>query len=242
VLDLGGTRIRALLAALIANAGWVTTVDTLVAALWGDSEPPGAHRSLRTYVSRLRQSLVPVGDALTVVTHPAGYVLRMAPGVLDAGRFEELVAAGRRALADEPWVAVDLLTHALSLWRGDAYGEFGGITLLRAESGRLHEVRLLAVADRVDAKLAVGAGADVVAELTGLTERYPGHDRFWEQLMRALYQGRRQADALAVFVRARAVLTERYGVDPSPSLVEIHRQVLDNDIRLAPVCLTGPRL
>ncbi|HET9142932.1 AfsR/SARP family transcriptional regulator, partial [Actinophytocola sp.] len=58
-LDLGGARIRTLLAMLSANAGRVTTVGTLVVALWGDDEPPGAHRLVRTYLSRLRQSLAP---------------------------------------------------------------------------------------------------------------------------------------------------------------------------------------
>jgi len=235
VLDLGGTRIRTLLAMLIANAGRVTTIGTLVGALWGDDEPPGAHRSVRTYVSRLRQSLTPAGDSLAVVTHPAGYVLRPAPGVVDSARFEELVAAGRQALPAEPVLAVEHLTRALSLWHGDAYGEFGDITSLRAEAGRLQGMRLSAVADRIDAQLAAGAGAELVAELTGLTEQHPGHDRLWGQLMRALYRAGRQADALEVFVRARTVLVERFGLDPSPTLVEIHRQVLENDDRLAAV-------
>jgi DNA-binding SARP family transcriptional activator len=232
VLDLGGIRIRTLLAVLTANAGRVTPVGTLVTALWGHDEPPGAHRSVRTYLSRLRQALAPAGDGLTVVTHPAGYVLRPAPGVLDAARFEESVEAGRRALAGAPGLAVEHLTRALSLWHGYAYGEFDGITLLRAEARRLNELRLLAIADRTDARLAVGAGAELVADLAGLTEQHPGHGRLWGQLMRALYQAGREADALAVFVRARAVLLEQFGLDPSPALVEIHRQVLENDNRL----------
>jgi DNA-binding SARP family transcriptional activator/tetratricopeptide (TPR) repeat protein len=238
VLDLGGTRIRTLLATLIANAGRVTGVGTLVAALW-DEPPPGAHRSVRTYVSRLRAALSPAGVALVVATHPAGYVLRLAPGVLDVARFEELVAAGRQA-AGEPAVAVEHLRHALSLWHGDAYGEFGEVTALRAEARRLSGMRLSAVADRIDAELAAGAGAELVAELTGLTEHHPGHDRLWGQLMRALYRAGRQADALEVFVRARTVLVERFGLDPSPTLVDIHRQVLENDDRLAATRVTPP--
>ncbi|MFL6120764.1 BTAD domain-containing putative transcriptional regulator [Actinophytocola sp.] len=240
VLDLGGTRIRTLLATLIANSGRVTAVGTLVSALWGDEAPPGAHRSVRTYVSRLRAALSPAGDALAVVTHPAGYVLRLAPGVLDVARFEELVAAGRQAPAGEPAVAVEHLTHALSLWHGDAYGEFGEVSALRGETRRLSGMRLSAIADRIDAELAVGAGAELIAELTGLTEQHPGHDRLWGQLMRALYRAGRQAEALEVFVRARTVLVERFGIDPSPTLVEIHRQVLENDDRLAAAPVTPP--
>ncbi len=239
-LDLKGARIRALLAVLAVNAGRVTSVGALVSALWGGDEPVGAHRSVRTYVSRLRHSLAPAGDELAVVTHPAGYVLRLAPGVLDAVRFAELVAAGRQAMPDDPAAAVEHLAHALSLWRGDAYGEFGDIPALRAESARLHGMRMSAVADRIDAELATGAGAELVTELTGLTEQHPGHDRVWGQLMRALYRAGQKADALDVFVRARTVLVERFGLDPSPALAEIHRQILDNDDRLAVVRVAAP--
>lgn len=230
VLDLGGARIRTLLALLTANAGRVTAVTTLVAALWGDDAPPGAHRSVLTYVSRLRQSLTPAADAVAVVTHPAGYVLRLEPEVLDAVRFESLVTAGRQALsAGEHAAAVEKLSAAAGLWRGDAYAEFADAPSLRGEATRLHGVRLAAVADRIDAELATGAGGELVAELTGLTEEHPGHDRLWGQLMRALYRAGRQADALDAFVRARTVLVERFGLDPSPALVEIHRQILGND-------------
>jgi DNA-binding SARP family transcriptional activator/tetratricopeptide (TPR) repeat protein len=235
VLDLGGYRIRTLLALMVVNAGRVTAVSTLVAALWGDDPPKGAHRSVLTYVSRLRQSLSSVSaDEVAVVTHPAGYVLRLAPDVLDSARLEQLVAAGRQALAAaDHAVAVEKLSLAAALWRGDAYAEFADVPQLRAEATRLHGIRLAAVEDRIDAELATGAGGELVAELAGLTEEHPGHDRLWGQLMLALYRAGRQAEALDVFVRARAVLVERFGLDPSPALVEVHRQVLENDDRLA---------
>jgi DNA-binding SARP family transcriptional activator/tetratricopeptide (TPR) repeat protein len=234
VLDLGGARIRALLAVLTANAGRVTTVETLVSALWGDDAPPGAHRSVRTYVSRLRHSLAGVtAEELALITHPVGYVLRLAPHVSDVVQFEQLVAAGRQALAGgEPATAAEKLSLALDLWRGDAYGEFADVRSLRAEATRLEGMRLGAIEDRVEAELATGAGNALVDELTSLTDRYPGHDRLWGHLMIALYRAGRQADALDVFVRARTVLVDRSGLDPSPRLVELHRQVLANDPRL----------
>lgn len=234
VLELGGARIRTLLAMLTANAGRVTTVGTLVEALWDADAPPGAHRSVRTYVSRLRNSLSSVAAAeLALVTHPAGYVLRHAPEALDVVRFEQLVTAGREALAAaEPATAAERLSGALALWRGDAYGEFADVPPLRAEASRLHGMRLGAVEDRVEADLATGEGAALVEELTALTERHPGHDRLWGQLMVALYRAGRQADALDVFVRARGVLIDRFGLDPSPRLVEVHQQILANDARL----------
>jgi DNA-binding SARP family transcriptional activator/tetratricopeptide (TPR) repeat protein len=227
-LELGGARQRTLLALLTANAGRVTDLGALV--------PPGnARRTARTYVSRLRRSLAPAAAALAVdeliVTRPAGYLLRLPPEVVDAARFEQLVAAGRAAA--EPAVSAERLSAALALWRGDAYGEFPDVPLLRAEAARLQALRLGAVEDRVDAELAAGAGSGLVEELTTLTEQHPGHDRLWGQLMIALCRAGRHAEALDVFVRARTVLAERFGLDPPPRLAEIHRQVLANDPGLA---------
>ncbi|WP_372660223.1 AfsR/SARP family transcriptional regulator [Amycolatopsis kentuckyensis] len=242
-LELGGFRIRTLLALLTANAGHVISVATLVDALWAAEAPRDAHRTVRSYVSRLRHSLVPADELIT--THPAGYLLQPPPDAVDAARFERLVAAGRRALPAEPAVAAGHLTAALAVWRGDAYAEFAEVPQLRAEATRLHGLRLGAIEDRVDAELTTGAGPDLVEELTGLTERHPGHERLWGQLMTALYRAGRQADALDTFARARTVLVERFGLDPSPRLVEVHRRVLANDRRLeapaAPVAVrAGP--
>lgn len=228
VLDLGGSRLRTLLALLTANAGRVTSVGTLVEALWGVDAPRDANRTVRTYVSRLRHALAPAGGLIT--THPAGYVLRAGADAVDAARFEELVVEGRHAA--EPAVAAERFARALAVWRGDAYAEFADVPRLRAEAARLNGLRLGAVEDRVDAELATGAGRTLVEELTELTNGHPGHDRLWGQLMTALYRAGRQADALDAFARARAVLVERFGLDPSPRLVEVHRQVLANDVRL----------
>ncbi len=230
VLQLGGAQIRTLLALLTANAGRVVGVGALVEALWGMDAPPDAHRTVRTYVSRLRRSLAP---ADLIGTHPAGYLLRLAPDRLDAATFERLVATGREALArSRPADAAERLSAALSLWRGDAYGEFAGNPMLRPEAARLNTLRLGATEDRIAAELATGANGPLTDELVALTERHPGHSRLWELLMTALYRAGRQADALEAFGRARSVLAERFGLDPSPRLVETHRQVLDNDVRL----------
>ncbi|WP_132117783.1 AfsR/SARP family transcriptional regulator [Actinocrispum wychmicini] len=228
-LDLGGPKLRVLLALLAANDGRVVRVGTLVDELWGVDAPPDAHRTVRTYMSRLRRVLAPVGTGL-IVTRPAGYLLRLEPDALDADVFERLVTAGRAELANgRPTAAADALCPALALWRGEAYGEFGTAAALRAEGARLHRLRLAATEDRVDAELAAGAGESLVAELTELTERHPGHDRLWRQLMIAQYRAGRQADALETFLRARAAFAERAGIDPPPALAQVHRQVLAGD-------------
>lgn len=238
-LELGGPRIRTLLALLVANADRVTGVHTMADALWDVDATPGTQRTVRTYMSRVRRSLAPVAAALgaadLIETRAAGYVLRLSPAFLDAREFERRVTAGRTALAAaDPVTASDHLSQALALWRGDAYEDFAGTPALLAETRRLQGLRLGAIEDRVDADLATGAGEALIAELTALSEQHPGHERLWGQLMTALYRAGRQADALDAFTRARTVLVGQFGLDPSRRLMEIHRQVLDNDPRLSP--------
>ncbi|HSV66447.1 MAG TPA: AfsR/SARP family transcriptional regulator [Mycobacteriales bacterium] len=244
VLALGGPQLRAVLALLMAHAGRVVSVAALVDGLWGEHPPPDAARTVRTYVSRLRQALPAAAGTRAeelIVTRPPGYALRLDPDSVDAARFERLVAAGRRALeAGQPAVAAGRLAAALELWRGEAYGEFGEIAALRAEGMRLERLRRTAVENRIDADLAAGMGGELIAELEGLTDRYPGHERLWGQLMMALYRAGRQTDALQAFQRARALLIEESGLAPSPGLAEIQRQVLAHDSRLFAARAAGP--
>ena len=234
VLDLGGPRRRALLALLVAVAGRAASVPALVEGLWGRDAPADAHRTVRTYVSRLRKALLPAAAAVEsadlILTRPPGYVLLLDPDAVDAVRFERLAIAGRRALeAGQPAVARQRLGAALGLWRGDAYAEFTGITVLDAEAMRLERLRRTAVEDRIDADLASGLSRELIAELEGLTSEYRGHERLWGQLMLALYRAGRQADALEAFRRARQVLVEDSGMEPSPVLNAIHRRILAQD-------------
>jgi DNA-binding SARP family transcriptional activator len=225
-VDLGGQRQRVVLALLLAGAGRVVGLPALVDALWGGAPPPDASRTARAYVHRLRKALP--DDA--VLTRPPGYLLRPEPGLLDAARFETLAAAGSAELAaGRAGTAADWLAAALALWRGEAYGEFGDVPALRAEGARLAGLRLAALADRIAADLARGLGAGLVPELDELTRAHPGHERLWGHLLTALYRAGRRSEALEAYQRARAGLVEESGLEPSPALVEIHRQVLGQD-------------
>lgn len=222
--DVGGPRLRTLLALLTAEAGRVVSVPALSRALWGEEAPAHADRTVRTYLSRLRGTV----GAEAIRTRPPGYALHLAPEALDAARFEQLAAEGRRELAaGEPAAARQRLAAALDLWRGHtAYEEFGDVETLAAEGMRLDRLRHNAVQDRIDADLALGEDTGLIAELEALTAAFPGHERLWGQLMTALYRAGRQSDALEAFRRARHGLITASGVEPSPVLAQVHRRVL----------------
>src|SRR5688572_4331856 len=128
-LDLGRPKQRIVLAALLVNANRVVSLDRFAEFLWPAAPAGRSMGSLPVYIANLRRLLEPERPARTpperIVTHPPGYLLRIAPGEYDAGDFEELAAEGNRHLAEgRPRAARRDIGQALSLWRGRALAEF----------------------------------------------------------------------------------------------------------------------
>ncbi|MEU6220798.1 BTAD domain-containing putative transcriptional regulator [Streptomyces sp. NPDC047022] len=229
-MPLGGPQVRGVLARLLVDLGRTVSVAALVDELWGERAPDDAHRTVRTYVSRLRRAMAgpPRGGPREVlVTRAPGYQLAVEPEAVDAVRFERLAAQGRQALAESrPGPAHELLTAALALWRGSALAEFEGLPAVGCEAVRLEGLRLTVVEDRIEAALAAGQHGPLVGELEELVRAHPVRERLRGQLMMALYRSGRQAEALGAFQDARSVLVDAYGVEPSPTLVGIHQRIL----------------
>jgi DNA-binding SARP family transcriptional activator/ABC-type branched-subunit amino acid transport system substrate-binding protein len=238
VIDRAGTvpvphgRARLLLAVLLVNADAPVSNDRLIEALWGDAPPPTAARSLHNLVSGLRKSL---GDG-RLLTHPrGGYQLTLDGDELDAARFDMLSAEGRDALtAGDARRGSQLLRDALALWRGPAFGELTYEDALEAEVARLEELRLVTLEDRIEADLALGRHAALVAELEGAVLQHPLRERLRGQLILALYRSGRQADALRAYADARRYLVDELGLEPSPPLRDLERAVLEHDPALDP--------
>jgi DNA-binding SARP family transcriptional activator/tetratricopeptide (TPR) repeat protein len=223
---LAGRRERALLALLLLSANRVVSSERLAEDLWAGSPPEGATQTLRVYVSRLRRSLGEPGEVM-VVTQPPGYLLRVEPEAVDAGRFEALVARARAEAAEgRHGEAAGTLREALALWRGPALADLADAPFARAETARLEEARLAALEERVEADLACGRHREVVSELDGLTRTHPLRERLWALRMLALYRSGRQADALRAYQDLRGVLGEELGLEPSAPLRRLESVIL----------------
>ena len=90
----------------------------------------------------------------------------------------------------------------------------------------------MALERRIDADLALGRHADLVAELEGLVGQHPLRERLRGQRMLALYRCGRQAEALEAFHQGRRLLVEEIGVEPGPSLRGLHEAILRQDAAL----------
>lgn len=222
---IGSRRQRAVLVALLAEAGKVVPVDALVEALWGAQPPADPRNAIQTYVARLREKL---GPDIPIITRAPGYALEVAPRQVDAQRFEQLLAEGQRRSA-EPAAARVLLDRALGLWRGPAYAEFAD-DVARAEALRLAERRRVAIEERAAARLALGEAADLVGELSAALDAEPLRERLVGLLMQALAMADRQADALAVYRRYRERLVDETGLEPSPGVRALEARVLRGEL------------
>jgi serine/threonine protein kinase/DNA-binding SARP family transcriptional activator/Tol biopolymer transport system component len=224
-LKVGGPKQRAVLAHLILRANRAVSVELLIDGLWGEEPPETAKNTLQTYVYRLRQVL---GEH-RISSGSGGYVLHAEADEIDAARFEAMVRSAKAEIQADPARAADELGDALALWRGPPLSDLSEEPSLRGEIARLEELHLAATEHRIAAEIAAGGHSTVVSELEALTSRYPLRERMWANLMLALYRLGRQAEALATYQRAREVLADELGAEPSEEMQSLHEQILGRD-------------
>ena len=233
LVELGGPQQRAVLALLLVQANQVVSTERIIERLWGDRAPVAARNLVQGCVAKLRRALR-TGARDPLVTRRPGYLLRAEPGQLDLGRFESLVAeTDKHAAEGSLEEARARLREALTLWRGPAYDGIG-LEVCQAEAVRLEDRRLSAIEKRVDIDLRVGPHTGLVAELQALVRDHPLRERLWGQLMLALHQTERRADALEAFRQVRRALVDELGVEPGAALQQIHRTILSGTDAVAP--------
>jgi DNA-binding SARP family transcriptional activator/tetratricopeptide (TPR) repeat protein len=228
-LDLGHSRQRCVLAALLVDANRPVPIDRLVDRVWSGRPPQRACGTLYSYLSRLRQVLAPAGDVV-IRRQPGGYVLAVDPMAVDLHRFHRLVVQAR--CADEPERAHALLTEALGLWRGEAFAELD-TPWLNTVRDAVDVERFAVELDHNDLVLERGGHAELLGRLAACAAEHPLDERLAHQLMLVLYRSGRQADALDLYRQMRSRLAEELGADPSPQLQRLHQQILTADQAVA---------
>ncbi|HSG80125.1 MAG TPA: BTAD domain-containing putative transcriptional regulator, partial [Acidimicrobiia bacterium] len=226
-------RQRALLGLFLLHPGEPIPAERILDRLWGEDPPSGGVKTVGFHLSKLRDALEPDRergtDGTVVRTTPAGYVLDVSTENVDASLFETLLQQARAVLQEDPGKAAALARDALGLWRGPALADFAYEEFAQDEIRRLEELRLRAMETRVEADLALGRHADLIAELERLIADHPLREGLRASLMLALYRSGRQADALRAYEDTRRILADEMGIDPSRELRDLEGRILAQD-------------
>lgn len=224
---LGGAKQRLALTLLALRVGEVVPTEHLIEAMWSGDDAEDPRRALQVHISKLRRALDASRLDASIEHRGGGYILRVEPDAVDVHRFERLIECA--AAASDPSNVRNWLDQALQLWRGRPLGALGSQPALRPEVTRLDDLRLRALEARFDADLATGHHDEAAGELAQLTQHHPLREGLWRRLMIALYRSGRQGEALEAYARARRILADELGVDPSPALRELHERILRQD-------------
>jgi predicted ATPase/DNA-binding SARP family transcriptional activator len=210
-----GPKRRAVLVMLALAEGRTVAVDSLVDALWPDAEDVG-RQALHTHVSRLRAHLGPAGTRLQ--TRPDGYRL---VADLDVARARALLTAARA----DPDAAFARLREAHALWRGPVLADLTDVAPIAVAvegCAQLHR-------EVTDALVAAAVDAGRAGEVAGLAAAAHAADPLREPavllLMRVLAATGQAADALRIGREYRRRLVDETGLDPSPALGGLERDI-----------------
>ncbi|MET8833224.1 AfsR/SARP family transcriptional regulator [Micromonospora sp. NPDC004540] len=230
-IPLGASKISQVLALLVARAGEVVSVDTLVEELWGDQPPRSALTTLQTYVYHARrmfaQKQLTRPERNVLLTRSPGYLLDASVDETDATIFERLLRKGSERLqAGQPEESSGHLRDALALFRGSAFASVSMGAVLAAHAANLEELRTRAIELRIEAQAQLGRHRELVPELQSLVIARPLNEWFYGQLMVALHRSGRRAEALEVYQRLRRVLRDELGVEPTAEVQRLHRVML----------------
>ena len=219
-------RQQIVLALLLLNGNRTVPLESLVDALWDYDPPVTARAQVQTCVSALRRALLGAGLGERIHLRGGGYDIAVGPAEFDLLVYERLMVTGRTAAAaNHPARARAAFREALSLWRGDP---LAGIDsgAIQAHKVRIGERRVEAIEDCIDSELQLGRHHEVVGEISTLVAEHPLRERLVKQLMTALHQCGRRAEALAVYRNVRQRFVEELGLEPGHLVSRAHQEIL----------------
>jgi DNA-binding SARP family transcriptional activator len=231
VILIKAPKIETVLRVLLVRANQIVSTTQLISEIWGDRPPRRATAAVHVYISNIRSRLG-MGNAgsTPITTRPPGYIMSLSPEDLDLTRFRRLARQGRRMMFDGLYEeASQAFDDALALWRAPM-GPVGEGPIMSGFCTAVEEIRLECVEHLVEASLRLGRHRSTVSELYQLVSEYPFHEAFHGQLMRALYESNRRAEALRVYSDLRRILNSELGLDPGPALRALQHAVLTDTV------------
>ncbi|NQE93462.1 AfsR/SARP family transcriptional regulator [Nocardia terpenica] len=223
---------QAALVMLALARGRTVSAAELIRGIWGSHRPRSALGALRNYVWSVRKVLA--AGPMTLRSGSGGYRLD-GPLELDIDRVERFRAEADAArLAGRLEEAEAALRRAFHCWRGGALTGVPG-PWASAERARLRRLHGTLQETAVEIAIQRGDHARALADLDALIVADPLSERLRALMMTALYRCGRRSEALEVYQQIRRLLVRDQGIEPGPTLAELHRQILTDQLSAAPV-------
>jgi DNA-binding SARP family transcriptional activator len=232
-IELGPPQRRAVLAALVSNAGRTVSTEQLMDAVWDDRPPDKAPATLQAHISALRRALEPGREphapSRIIRSVNRGYLIDTEDIEVDVFEFTDRVSRADQARSrGDLRLATELLRAALAGFRTSALPGVPG-PFAAQHRDMLAEQRLAACVDLVELDLLNQPDEPIDHDLTSLLATHPYHERLLAAHMRLLDHNGRRADALAAYAQARRKLVADLGVEPNVELRRLQQRLLSGD-------------
>lgn len=226
-------KIEALLVILLSQANQTVPMTQLIDRLWNDAPPRSATAATHVYISQLRKLLDHDGQN-PVVTRAPGYLITLHTDELDLHVFRKLMQHSRTHLKNRRYEdAARTLGTALGMWQGPVLPDLQDNAAVNAYTTWLEELRTECTEMFVETQFIRGRYRETISMLRNLTNQYPLHEPFHQQLITALHRSDRRAEALNAYQRARHIITTELGLEPCQSLQDLHHSILRADHEIA---------
>lgn len=231
-VEVPGPKRRAVLALLALAEGRTVTVDHLVDALWPSDSPESGRRALHSHVFRVRGHLGPAATRL--VTQHDGYRLELGADELDVAQARALLATARTGMQRDPVGAFALLREAHALWRGPLLADLTDIVPIAAAVEGCAQLHREVTDTLIASAVAAGRADEILGLAAASVAAEPLREPAVLLLMRALAAAGQAPRALDTGREYRRRLADETGLDPSPALGELERDIASGAAGSAP--------
>ncbi|MCX5043583.1 AAA family ATPase [Aldersonia sp. NBC_00410] len=229
-LALGTRKQRAALAQLLLAGGQIVGIGRLIEGIWGEDAPDRAEASVQSFISGLRRALepdrAPRAQPQLLVTRGTGYAVLAPRESVDVWHFTDLVERGRQLHdAGQLTEAGSVLRDALAEY-APLLPEFDSYPFQVEAAAHFERIHSAALELSYEIRLDLGEARMLAADLEAGLNQNPLHEGLWYLLAVARYRMGRQSEALAALADCRRVLADEIGVDPSPRIRQLERDIL----------------
>jgi SARP family transcriptional regulator, regulator of embCAB operon len=115
---------------------------------------------------------------------------------------------------------------ALAEWKGPALADLRDLQFAQVFAAAVDRDRLTVMDQWAEAEIACGQAHAVLGKLEALVNDHPYEEPLWAQLITALYESDRQAEALAKSRLLRKILDDDLGLQPGRRIQDLEERIL----------------